>query len=620
MLEYLSKNIKTGYQTGSDIFEMNRLQIILQMMQKLKVIIPTKYKRRLPLLFGAMVISSLLEMLGIAIIMPFMTTLTNYEELTNKWYAIIIMDTFGISDFYSLLLFMGLAVVVIYVLKNVALLLTRNYQNIFQCGVQCAMSTEMLEHCTKRPYSFFLGVNSSELLTNIFNDGNNVYSILGSFMALFSESLTVLLITIFIFVADSIMAIGLFLLAILCVFIIVFGFKKLSISSGIRNRESYSKMYQDAIQTIGGIKEIDVTGRGKYFIDKFDKNRRHYRDAQIIGNFLNLVPERIVETLFVSGIILVLVFRVRWGMNAESSIVTLSAFAVAGYRLLPSINKLSTNMTNLIYYQPSLEASYNNIIGARKAETERIAYVKKYEESEYKVKDKRFEKNVSIKNVVFSYNQSSSDVLKEISLNIEKGKAIALIGESGSGKSTLSDILLGLLMPKAGSVYMDGVDIFTIPTKWSQIIGYVPQSVYLLDATIRENIAFGIESSEISEDNVWQALTKAQLNDYIKSLPEGLDTVVGERGVRLSGGQRQRIAIARALYNDPDILVLDEATSALDNDTEKAVMESIDALYGHKTLIIIAHRLSTIAGCDEVYEIKNGKAIKREKMEVLNYR
>lgn len=597
---------------------MNRLQIILQMMQKLKVIIPTKYKKRIPLLFGAMVISSLLEMLGIAIVMPFMTTLTDYDALTHKWYATIIMNTFGISDFYSLLLFMGLMVVFIYVLKNVALLITRNYQNIFQCGVQCAMSTEMLEHCTKRPYSFFLGVNSSELLTNIFNDGNNVYNILGAFMALFSESLTVLLITIFIFVTDSVMAVGLFLLAILCVFIIVFGFKRLSISSGIKHRDSYRKMYQDAMQTVGGIKEIDVTGRGKYFINKFDKNRQRYRDAQIIGNFLNLIPERIVETLFISGIILVLVFRVRWGMNAGSSIVTLSAFAVAGYRLLPSINKLSANMTNLIYYQPSLEASYNNIIGAREAEIKRIAYVKEHEVSEQKVKDKRFEKSVSIKDVVFSYDASSSDVLKDISIEIEKGKAIALIGESGSGKSTLSDILLGLLMPKSGSVYMDGVDIFTIPTKWNQIIGYVPQSVYLLDATIRENIAFGIEPNEISEDKLWQALTKAQLDNYIKSLPDGLDTVVGERGVRLSGGQRQRIAIARALYNDPDILVLDEATSALDNETEKAVMESIDALHGHKTLVIVAHRLSTIAGCDEVYEIKDGKAIKRDKLEVLN--
>lgn len=597
---------------------MSKIKIILQMLQKLKVIIPSNYKKKIPLLFAAMVVTSLLEMLGIAVVMPFITTLTDYETLMQKWYAIIIMKIFGFNDFYSLLLLMGLLVVIVYVLKNIALIITRNYQNIFQCGVQGAMSTEMLEHCTMRPYSFFLGVNSSELLTNIFNDGNNVYNILGSFMALFSESLTVILIAIFIFATDPIMAVGLLLLAVICVFIIVFGFKKLSISSGIKNRDSYRKMYQDAMQTVGGIKEIDVTGRGKYFIDKFDKNRKKYRDAQIVGNFLNLMPERIVETLFISGIIIVLVFRVRWGMDASSSVVTLSAFAVAGYRLLPSINKLSANMTSLIYFQPSLEASYNNIMGARKAEAERIKYIKEHEVDEQKVQNKRFEDVVSVKDVVFSYNSSSSNVLQNLSLDIKKGKAIALIGESGAGKSTLSDIILGLLMPQSGSVYMDGIDIFTIPSKWNQIIGYVPQSVYLLDATIKENIAFGIKEEEISEEKIWQALNKAQLDNYIKSLPEGIETFVGERGVRLSGGQRQRIAIARALYNDPDILILDEATSALDNETEKAVMESIDALHGHKTMVIVAHRLSTIAGCDEIYEIKAGKAVKRDKSEVLS--
>lgn len=596
---------------------MNRLHIILQMLQKLRVIVPVKYKKRIPLLLLSMLLSSILEMLGIAVVMPFMTSLTEYEELMKKWYVLYLVNIFGINDFYSVLLFMGLIVVAVYILKNIMLLVTRNYQNIFQCSVQCAMSTEMLEHCTQRPYSYFLGINSSELLTNIFNDGNNVYLIMGSFMALISEGLTVILITVFIFLTDPIMAMGLLLLAIACVLIIVFGFKKLSIDSGIKYRESYQEMYKDAMQTIGGIKEIDVTGRGSYFIKKFDENRQHFRDAQIIGNFLNLIPERIVETLFVSGIILVLVFRVRWGMDANASIVNLAAFAVAGYRLLPSINKLSNNMTNLIFYHPSLEAAFNNIIGARQAEAERIKYMEKHVLDEDRVKDKSFEKSVNVLNVDFSYDSSSEKVLENISLEIKKGKAIALIGESGAGKSTVSDIILGLLMPQAGSVYMDGIDIFTIPSKWNEIVGYVPQSVFLLDATIRKNIAFGIEESEVSDEKVWQALSNAQLDQYVKSLPKGLDTYVGERGVRLSGGQRQRIAIARALYNDPEILILDEATSALDNETEKAVMESIDSLHGHKTMIIVAHRLSTISGCDEVYEIKDGKAIKRSKSDVL---
>ncbi|SEP94873.1 ABC transporter ATP-binding protein [Butyrivibrio sp. TB] len=596
---------------------MTKFKIILQMLQKLNVIIPKKYKKRIPLLFLAMIVSSVLEMLGIAVVMPFMTTLTDTDALMDKWYVKFLVKAFGITEFYGLLLMMGLVVVGVYILKNIVLLISRNYQNIFQCSIQSAMSTEMLEHCTMRPYSFFLGVNSSELLTNIFNDVNNVYNIIGAFLTLVSESITVFMIAVFIFITDPVMAVGLVILAISCVFIIVFGFKRLSTESGIKYRDSYNKMYQDAMQAVGGIKEIDVTGRGKFFINKFDANRKKFRDAQIVGNFLNLVPERVVETLFISGIILVLVFRVRWGMDVESSIVTLSAFAVAGYRLLPSINKLSSNMTSLIYYQPSLEASYNNIVGARRDEKERIAYIKQHASAEQKVKDKRFEDKITVDKIDFAYNSLSDNVLKKLDLTIKKGTSIALIGESGAGKSTLSDILLGLLMPQEGSIYMDGIDIFTIPSKWNRIVGYVPQSVYLLDASIRENIAFGIDCKDISEEKVWEALSKAQLDSYIKSLSDGLDTFVGERGIRLSGGQRQRIAIARALYNDPDILILDEATSALDNETEEAVMEAIDALHGHKTLIIVAHRLSTIAGCDEIYEIKNGKAVNRDKKEVL---
>lgn len=587
------------------------------MLQKLGIIIPRKFKKRIPILFITMIASSFLEMLGIAIVMPFMTTLTYTDALAEKRYAKVLINFFGISDFYGLLLLMGLLVVAVYAIKNIVLLLARNYQNIFQCSILSAMSTEMLEHCTKRPYSYFLGVNSSELLTNIFNDVNNVYYIIGAFLALISESITVLMIGIFIFVTDPAMAIGMVFLAIACVIAIVFGFKGMSTESGIKNRDAYNKMYQDAMQAVGGIKEIDVTGRGDFFIKKFERNRKKYRDTQIVANFLNLVPERIVETLFVSGIILVLVFRVRNGMNIESSIVALSAFAVAGYRLLPSINKLSNNMTTLIYYQPSLEAAYNNIIGARLAEEERLEYVKLHAVAEEEVRDKRFEEKVMVKNITFSYKDYSKYVLENLNMTIEKGSSVAFIGESGAGKSTLSDILLGLLVPQKGSVYMDGIDIFTIPSKWNQIIGYVPQSVYLLDATIRDNVAFGIDRNDISDKQVWKALEKAHLDDYIRSLPDGLDTFVGERGVRLSGGQRQRIAIARALYNDPDILVLDEATSALDNETEKAVMESIDALHGHKTLIIVAHRLTTIAGCDQIYEIKDGIAIERSREEVF---
>ena len=216
---------------------------------------------------------------------------------------------------------------------------------------------------------------------------------------------------------------------------------------------------------------------------------------------------------------------------------------------------------------------------------------------------------------MWQYEGQTRPVLDGVSFEIHKGQSVALIGTSGSGKTTLSDVILGLLTPAKGSVYMDGIDIYTMPKAWAGIVGYVPQSVFLIDDTIRNNVAFGLR--DIDDADIWKALEQAQLKAFVETLPAGLDTIVGDRGIKFSGGQRQRVAIARALFNKPEILILDEATAALDNETEKAVMESIDALQGQITMVIVAHRLTTIRNCDSIYEIKDGKAVKRSKSEVF---
>ena len=226
-----------------------------------------------------------------------------------------------------------------------------------------------------------------------------------------------------------------------------------------------------------------------------------------------------------------------------------------------------------------------------------------------------FQEVVSVENIVWQYEGQTKPVLTDVSLCIHKGESVALIGASGSGKTTLSDILLGLLAPEKGSIYMDGIDIYTIPKIWARIVGYVPQSVFLIDDTIRNNVAFGLR--DVDDSDIWKALEQAQLKAFVETLPAGLDTIVGDRGIKFSGGQRQRVAIARALFNKPEILILDEATAALDNETEKAVMESIDALQGQITMVIVAHRLTTIRNCDSIYEVKEGKAIRRDKSEVF---
>lgn len=273
----------------------------------------------------------------------------------------------------------------------------------------------------------------------------------------------------------------------------------------------------------------------------------------------------------------------------------------------------------MVFYRPTLEEAFVNITAAREYENELTEYQKLHGGvDEAHMGEVSFKKQVVVKNVRFKYKKAKEPVLQNISLTITKGESIALIGASGAGKTTMADVMLGLLHPESGTVEMDGIDIFSMPKHWAKIIGYVPQMVFLTDDTIRNNVSFGLTRDEIDDDRIWHALEQAQLADFVRKLPKQLDTIVGERGIKFSGGQRQRIAIARALYNEPEILVLDEATSALDNETETAVMEAIDALQGQKTLIIVAHRLTTIRNCDKIYEICDGHAIERAKEEIFS--
>ena len=286
-------------------------------------------------------------------------------------------------------------------------------------------------------------------------------------------------------------------------------------------------------------------------------------------------------------------------------------FAVAAFRLLPSFNRITNFLSIILFNKPAVDAVYHDL-----KEIEQIEKGTNYNEKE-NVKRTQLKKKIEIRNVCFHYPESEQKVLDMVSFEIKKNQSVAFIGPSGAGKTTLADILLGALAPTYGEIKVDGENINENLRSWQKNLGYIPQTIYLMDDTIKNNIAFGIEESEIDQKKLEEAIEKAQLRDFIEALPEGLETEVGERGVKLSGGQRQRIGIARALYNDPDVLVLDEATSALDNDTEKAVMEAIENLSGSKTLIIIAHRLTTIQNCDIVFEVKEGKVKKVDKDQVL---
>jgi len=380
-----------------------------------------------------------------------------------------------------------------------------------------------------------------------------------------------------------------------------------------------AKVQNDAFnQTVYGIKELYVTGRQDLFIDDYDRACDEIRKATVKDNTVTMIPNRLIESLFVAGFMAIVLFRINIGGNFDAFVPRLASFAVGAFKVLPYISGITNKLNRLVYNKPFINSAYNNLKAAEEYQKELDTYslTKSSIEKDGKpVENIGFTKKVEVKNVLWQYTKGNVPVLTDTNIYINKGESVAFIGASGAGKTTLADIILGLLKPQQGSVYMDEMDVFAMPKTWAGIVGYVPQSVFLLAGTIKENVAFGMKN--FTDEEIWSALEKAQLADFVKNLPEKIDTYVGERGVKLSGGQRQRIAIARALANKPEILVLDEATSALDNETETAIMESIDSLQGQITMIIVAHRLTTIKNCDRIYRIGEGVAKEVSKKEVF---
>lgn len=371
---------------------------------------------------------------------------------------------------------------------------------------------------------------------------------------------------------------------------------------GNQRRIYVTKNTQCIQQAFGGIKEVKVLGREEYFIHMYDKQYRYVADAKRKVSTYSMMPKPLMETICVIALLSVVSVKIMRGVDLEYFIPTLSVFALSVIRMLPSSSRIATNLGNIMFGKASIDAVYHDL-----KEVEELQKNKK--EQILEKREIPFEKEIVIKDLSFKYENTDKHVLNSVNLKIPKNSSVALVGASGAGKTTLADIILGVLEAESGEVLIDGVSAWDNISAWQRKIGYIPQNIFIMDDTIRRNIAFAVEDEMIEDEHIWQALEEAQLKDFVESLEDGLDTIIGERGARISGGQRQRIGIARALYHNPEVLILDEATSALDNETEAAVMEAIDKLSGKKTLIIIAHRLSTIENCDFVYRVENGKIV-----------
>ena len=460
----------------------------------------------------------------------------------------------------------------------------------------------------KEPYTFHLNKNVAELQRSMQEDTDLFAKAIIHILELVAEICVCAVMGIYLFIVSQSITLIIVLLLILCLGMFVYISKKFSQDLGKRSQVYKANIYKWMNQAIGGIKEIKVLNREQFFVDSYDSYFRKYIYGLRISTLIRILPKYAIETVCMTGLLAAVILKLFMGQkDIVEFIPQLAVFAVASFRLLPSVGRINEHVATVLYAFPSIDLIYHDLKAV-----EEIPEKAQEETGEWK-----FRSLLKVKNISYHYPDSEENVLEGVNFEIERGSSVAFVGQSGAGKTTMVDIILGLLNPQYGKITADGMNIEKNISVWQREIGYIPQTIYLSDDTIRNNIAFGVAEEDIDEEAVWEAVNKAQLAEFIEGLPEGLDTFVGDRGVRLSGGQRQRIGIARALYHDPEILVLDEATSALDNETETAVMEAIDHLKGVKTMIIIAHRLTTIRNVDKVYEVQNHKVLERDKEEVL---
>lgn len=542
-------------------------------------------------LVGLMVIGMVLETLGVGLMIPAIALLTK-SDLAASYPALGPLLNFLNNPSQQQLLVGGMSILAIaYLIKTLFLGFLIWWQMRFAYSVMVQLSQRLFSIYLRQPYSFQLQRNSAQLIGNVTNEvgvviGNGVLPGL----ALLTESLIALGICALLIAVEPIGA--LVVLVVLSAFSVAYSrvTRERVTFWGVQRQKHDGLRIQHLQQGLGGIKEVKLLGRESEFLHQF---RVHNEESARVGRMqstLLQLPRLGLELLAGWGLAVLVIALAAQGRSPESLLTTLALFSAAAFRLMPSVNRLVSSIQSLRFSLPAI-VFLEKELGLSLSEQVRQGPARP------------FRGKLQLKGVTFTYAGAARPALTDISLDIPRGQSVGFIGASGAGKSTLVDVILGLLPVDSGAVLMDGVDIKNDLRNWQDQIGYVPQTIYLTDDSLRRNVAFGLSDEQIDEAAVMSAIRSAQLVELVASLPEGLHTRVGERGVRLSGGQRQRIGIARALYNDPAVLVLDEATSALDIAVEQEVMQAVRALRGSKTILIVAHRLSTVEGCDRLYRL-----------------
>ncbi|PIR39884.1 MAG: multidrug ABC transporter ATP-binding protein [Alphaproteobacteria bacterium CG11_big_fil_rev_8_21_14_0_20_39_49] len=553
----------------------------------------SKEKFGLFLLFLSMVIAAILEMAGVGLIMPFIALLDKPEIVHNNEFAARIYAMSGAESYKQFMLICSGGLILFYLAKNIFLGFIIYRQSVFLAKSEANVGVNLLKKYLSMPYLRYVERNTAELVNNITIESTLLFAglIKPIFFILSDALVTICIMALLLYIAPlaTLCAVGVILLSASIFYIILRNPLK---SLGESRRYHRQKMIQWVTQSLGSMKEITVLGRKKFFEDSFKDHASQMIKTQTFYETVIQLPRVIIESFGVIMLVIIMVILINEGGNF---IPTLSLFAMAAFRLMPSINRITSSATKVRYYLKTLNNLHDDLTA------------KDYDNSTASDKTIKFASEIKLDNISFAYPDTNRNVIDGLSLTVKKGSSIGIIGPSGEGKSTLVDIILGLLPVNQGSVLVDGVNISKNLKQWHKHISYMPQAVYLTDDTIRRNVALGVADEEIDDELIWNCLDKAQLADKVRSLPEGLDTTVGEQGTKLSGGQRQRIGIARALYNNPQVLVLDEATTALDPQTEEKICNTLKEISEEVTIIAISHQPKLISITDEVYRLSDGK-------------
>nr|WP_300676437.1 ABC transporter ATP-binding protein [uncultured Acetatifactor sp.] len=571
-----------------------------QILKKMNVLLDRRQKLAMAGLMVLMVIGAFLQTAGVGLLVQVVSVVIDPGAVEKSAMVRGFYDFLGCQDFQSFSVTVMALLIVTFAVKNVFLFVQQKLTFAFVYTNQFRTSERMMRNYLRRGYEFYLNADTAVVQRSITSDVNNMYALILALLQLLSDGVVSLFVVSYCLMANGLMTMLLAFSLVALMAAIKKVLKPVMHKAGEDNQNYYSSLFKWISQTVQGIKEVKIICKEQYFVDEYRKCGKGYVDAVQRYSLYNNVPKLLIETVCIGVMMGYMIVLTLTGTSTENMLEVLSTLAAAAFVLLPAVNRINNQINSIAYFEPFFMGVSNNL--QEEIEDDRVDMSFAAEAEKLPL-----ERSIELRDITYAYPNTEKLIFDHAELEIAIGSAVGIVGTSGAGKSTIVDVLLGLLEVRSGAIYADGVDVKTCYRAFLKNIGYIPQMIFMLDDTIRRNVAFGVHDQDIDEERIWEVLREAQLDEFVKSLPEGLDTGIGERGIRLSGGQRQRIGIARALYYDPEVLILDEATSALDNDTEAAIMDSINRLHGRKTLVIIAHRLQTIEKCDVVYRVEDGK-------------